>query len=156
MIEAVKYFTAIVDDDKKISRQQKYWEALRFRQVEIIEGTYRIDKGKRTEKQTDVNIATHIVHDCHTRDFDCVVLISNDSDFKTPLEFAKTKLNKQVRVFSPNQGRVAEDLKLYAATAHVIDVSLLIECRLPLLVRDNPKIARPPEWAIESPVSSSR
>lgn len=97
----VKFFTSAVFPNKdkrrgklnknqegKLNRQFHYWDTLKMLGVKVIQGTHKIESGKRIEKQTDVNIATSITYDCCKKDVDCVVLLSNDSDFKAPLKIA--------------------------------------------------------------------
>lgn len=54
---------------------------------------------KPEEKETDVNIASHIVYDCCRENIDCIVLLSNDTDLKTPLEIVKYRLKKAEEIF---------------------------------------------------------
>ena len=51
---------------------------------------------KWEEKESDVNIATHLIEDGYDNKYDCAVLISNDTDLKTPLSRIKRKLKKQL------------------------------------------------------------
>ena len=55
------------------------------------------------EKETDVNIATHIIYDCCKENIDAIVLLSNDTDLKLPLWFARKKLKKKVIVITPTE-----------------------------------------------------
>ena len=118
----IKYFTAQVKNratDKdldKPNRQQIYLRALRtLPHVEIIEGTFLTHKVtmkladkdgyadviKSEEKGTDVNIATHLIHDAHNNLFEKAVVISNDSDLVLPIRIAKEVLNKHITIISP-------------------------------------------------------
>ena len=63
---------------------------------------------KYEEKETDVNIATHIIYDCFKEDVSSVVLLSNDTDLKLPLWFARKKLKKRVIVVTPTE--IEEDI----------------------------------------------
>ena len=56
---------------------------------------------KYEEKETDVNIATHIIYDCCKENISSIVLLSNDTDLKLPLWFARKKLKKRVVVVTP-------------------------------------------------------
>ena len=55
------------------------------------------------EKETDVNIATHIIYDCCKENIDAIALLSNDTDLKLPLWFARKKLKKKVIVITPTE-----------------------------------------------------
>ena len=50
-----------------------------------------------------MNIASHIVYDCCKENVDCIVLLSNDTDLTTPLEFAKYKLKKKIIIITPTR-----------------------------------------------------
>ena len=58
---------------------------------------------KYEEKETDVNIATHIIYDCCKENIGSIVLLSNDTDLKRPLWVARKKLKKRVVVITPTE-----------------------------------------------------
>ncbi len=118
----IKYFTAQVKNrpvDKDIdrpNRQQIYLRALKtLPQLEIIEGTFLTHKVsmklangagyaeviKSEEKGTDVNLATHVIHDAHKNVFEKAVIITNDSDLVLPIQIVTEELGKHVTVISP-------------------------------------------------------
>jgi hypothetical protein len=125
-IQAIKYFTALVsarpgDADQPL-RQQLYIRALKtIPNIEIIYGHYlthvvRMPKAtppgakqeyvqviKTEEKGSDVNLATHLVHDAHLNRFDIAVVISNDSDLLAPIQLIRPQLSKKVGVLNPQQ-----------------------------------------------------
>ncbi len=120
-IVKIKYFTAPIkirndSDPDRPNRQQIYLRALRtIPNLEIIEGFFlshevsmKLAKGKgyakvvkSEEKGTDVNIATHLVHDAHNKSFERAVVISNDSDLVTPIHIVAQDLKLPVTVISP-------------------------------------------------------
>lgn len=115
----------------RLHRQGKYWLALSTRpKIERVDGNFKkvwkrgrflklVTHGKKNtpnclvanedwvevekyeEKESDVNIATHMIYDCCKEDIDCVVLVSNDTDLKPPLKFARYCLGKRVGILSP-------------------------------------------------------
>jgi len=118
----IKYFTAPIklsmsdNDPDKPNRQQIYLRALRtIPNLEIIEGIFLRHKVsmklanregyalviKHEEKGTDVNIATHLVHDAHNFSFERAVVISNDSDLVTPISVVTKEINLPITVISP-------------------------------------------------------
>ena len=122
----VKYFTVFSIKRDQAHRQFFYLKALKtLSDFEIIYGNHKkrhisgklikydsnknkefiTDKTvkifKPEEKETDVNIASHIVYDSCKGNIDCIALLSNDTDLKTPLKFAKYKLKKKVVVITP-------------------------------------------------------
>ena len=58
---------------------------------------------KFEEKETYVNIASHIVYDSCKKNIDCIVLLSNDTDLTTPLKIVKYKLKKKVVIITPTK-----------------------------------------------------
>jgi hypothetical protein len=125
-VQAIKYFTALVSErpgsEGQPLRQQLYIRALRtIPSVEIIYGHYlthvvRMPKVtpsgtkqeyvkviKTEEKGSDVNLATHLVHDAHLDRFDIAVVISNDSDLLSPIKLVRSELGKKVGILNPQK-----------------------------------------------------
>lgn len=106
-VEIAKYFTALVDPQSSNSpkqlRQRAYWEALKTRNVEIIEG--RFEERQRqcksvlcakpdiyrdmTEKMTDVNLGIHIVRDYLRLSPDIICVLSADTDVLPALRMVR-------------------------------------------------------------------
>ena len=124
----IKYFTAIPTKADSARKHHLYLQSLKTLQnIEIIYGKHkrRRIKGKLIkydpklnkeiitdktvkifkpeEKETDVNIASHIVYDACKENIDCVVLLSNDTNLKTPLKFVKYRLKKKVVIITPTK-----------------------------------------------------
>lgn len=125
-IVAVKYFTALVserpNDPGQPMRQQTYLRALRtLPTTQIVLGHYLthnvwmpavalpgakqqyVEVIKTEEKGSDVNLATHMLHDAHLNRFDVAVVISNDSDLLAPIKLVRTDLRKKVGVLNPQK-----------------------------------------------------
>jgi uncharacterized LabA/DUF88 family protein len=56
---------------------------------------------KTEEKGSDVNLAAHLLNDAWSDNFDCAVVVSNDSDLKESLRIAKEDLSKVIGVINP-------------------------------------------------------
>ena len=54
------------------------------------------------EKGSDVNLAVHLVNDCHTQPLDSVVVVTNDSDLAEAIRIAQG-LKKVVGILNPHQ-----------------------------------------------------
>ena len=101
---------------------------------------------KHEEKESDVNIATHIMFDCAQNTADCIVLLSNDTDLKTPLLFAKEKYNKVIGIISPNN-EAHQDFKSIATFVKKIRPSHLRYCLFPEGVKTyNGVVRKPSTW----------
>ena len=124
-IRQIKYFTALVsarpnDPDQPV-RQQLYLRALRtLPKVSIHFGHFLthevmmalvVPAGqppkyvrviKTEEKGSDVNLATHLLHDAHMGRFDVAVIVSNDSDLLEPIKIVREHLHKRVGILNPH------------------------------------------------------
>jgi uncharacterized LabA/DUF88 family protein len=67
------------------------------------------------EKGSDVNLATHLVRDAFTDQFDAAIVITNDSDLIEPIRVATQEANKVVGLLSPIIRQRRPDGKLEAA-----------------------------------------
>ena len=65
---------------------------------------------KVEEKGTDVNLATHLLLDAFDNQYDCAVIISNDSDFELPIKKVITKFKKQIILLIPG-AYISKELK---------------------------------------------
>lgn len=171
-IQTIKYFTARVhssrEDPFKDTRQDIYLRAIntisnievifgqfKKRQVtglkchyeneKYIEGTELVTISRWEEKESDVNIATHIVADAPQIDY--VVLISNDTDLKTPLRYVKEELNKKsVGIISPRRN-IHIELREASHFQKRISNRVLEQCQFPKRMRDEKgKFFCPPKW----------
>lgn len=86
---------------KKLSISKGNPELLRNIKDMLMENTVQFPKYE--EKETDVNIATHIVYDCCKKGIGSIVLLSNDTDLKLPLWFVRKELKKRVIVITPTE-----------------------------------------------------
>jgi len=121
----IKYFTARVraqpgDPDQPV-RQQLYLRALAtLPSVSIHYGHFLshevtmplvVAPGQRQtyarvmkteEKGSDVNLATHLLHDAHMGRFEIAVVVSNDSDLLEPIRIVRGQLGKKVGILNPH------------------------------------------------------
>lgn len=125
-ITAIKYFTARVKpfegDFGHCERQNDYLAALSvLPRVKIIEGHYLVKetnallakapaRGSRQvriirseEKQSDVNIASHMLLDACRNRFDAAIVVSGDGDLATPIEMVIQEFSKRVVVLNPQR-----------------------------------------------------
>ncbi len=125
-IGEIKYFTAKVsarpDDLDQPVRQQLYLRALgTLPKVSIHYGHFLTHKVwmplvvqtgdpqqqvrviKTEEKGSDVNLATHLLHDAHMGRYDIAAVVSNDSDLLTPIRLVRETLGKKVGALNPHQ-----------------------------------------------------
>ena len=58
---------------------------------------------KTEEKGSDVNLATHLLHDAHMGRFEVAVVVSNDSDLLEPIKIVRDQLRKKVGILNPQK-----------------------------------------------------
>lgn len=156
----VKYFTSrVTNQPAKEARQTIYLEALKeITGCEIFYGRYQSNiincKNCGTnwpspkEKMTDVNIATQMMKDAFTDEFDVAILISGDSDLLPPLTAIKTHLpHKKIGIYFP-PNRHSLHLKPSVDFSGYIGKKKLRESQLPdqVVKSDGFIISRPLSW----------
>jgi uncharacterized LabA/DUF88 family protein len=166
-VTKISYFTAAIkvrpgdNDVDKPNRQQMYLRALRtIPNLEIIEGQFlshvvsmknATGNGftsvvKTEEKGTDVNIATHLVHDAHNGEFQLAVVISNDSDLVEPIKIVVNSLHLPVIVVSPYP-RNSIQLKNTASSVRQIRNGVLRVSQFPQQITDSTGVfTKPMSW----------
>ena len=152
----IRYFTAIVKNKEHELRQNAYLKALESRlnsKIEIHKGLFK-EKGKTyIEKQSDVSLGTYIIYDAFKLNYDCVLLISNDSDFYEPIKIVKTQLNKIVIVANPDRkkGFSYNFLELkdsFGISLKKIRMKALEKSQLPnpVILSNGKEIKKPNSW----------
>jgi hypothetical protein len=118
-------------------------------------GTQMARVHKREEKGSDVNIASFLLIDAFTNQFDEAVVISNDSDLKTPIEYVVKAMGKPVTVVHPcrpaSPGHKAthpgRELRSIATASIVITDAMLSASQFPPSMTDaNGTITKPQTW----------
>lgn len=164
-----KYFTSRVtarpNDPGQPSRQQTYLRALEtIPNLEIIYGHFLAHRVtlprangtgyerviKTEEKGSDVNLATHLLHDSYQGRFDVGVVVSNDSDLAEPIRIVTQDLGIRVGVLSPTSKwrRPSRELTRYATFVKRIRKGPLGGCHFPDPVVDSmgKPIHKPTSW----------
>lgn len=166
----VKYFSAFQYwRPHRVQRHKDYILALESAGVQTILGQFK-EKQKfcelcrgtfagHEEKESDVNIATHMVADAHLDLVDAVYLISRDSDLAGPLRHIRSRFpKKRVRVIAPEWRRHSKELLGIATHNSVIKREHLETCMFPLQVLDkNGSLISscPPKWRLSLPVQTA-
>ena len=170
-INRISYFTALLiarpSDPGQPSRQQIYLRALHtLHNVDVHLGKFRERTRKRPlvhpvpglpnpvevldseEKGTDVNLATRLLVDGFRGDFEQAVVISNDSDFATPMRFVRDELGLRVVLVKPNpKTRSAAELTNSATYVKNIRPKHLRASQLPAKLTDQKgDITKPASW----------
>jgi hypothetical protein len=101
---------------------------------------------KTEEKGSDVNLATHLLHDAHMGRFDVAVVVSNDSDLLEPIKIVRNVLGKQVGILNPHP-RPSRALLPHIDFIKQIRGGALGASQFPATMRDaHGTFTKPPTW----------
>lgn len=169
-VEKIKYFTARVSgrtgDPGQPTRQQIYLRALRtLPGLEIILGSFLSHDVmmalaepvpgqskfalvvKTEEKGSDVNMASHMIHDAHKQAYDVAVLVSNDSDLLAPVRIVRHEMGIPVGILNPHRYTPSKTLMPYATFVKKIREGVLEASQLPPRLKDDKgEIRKPEAW----------
>lgn len=157
-LTAITYFTARVQpraaDPQQATRQQTYLRALAtlpmlsivfgsFLSTTIrmplahppVQGPRTVEVIKTEEKGSDVNIASHLIHDAHRRRFDVAVLVTNDSDLAEPVRLVTQELGLIVGILYPG-AKQSRTLCRYATFVRPIRTGVLAASQFPPTLTD--------------------
>jgi uncharacterized LabA/DUF88 family protein len=160
----IKYFTApVVNEPHALSRQSSYQGALAAHNpglIEVIQGRYQPKRKtcngcsrswtEHEEKETDVNIAAHLVFDAALGVSDAAIIVSADSDLVPAVKAARA-LNPTLFIaaaFPPK--RYSNELKSLMPNSFQIGAQRIKQSQLPLTVTDPASGATwscPPKWS---------
>ena len=165
-IVSIKYFTANVSaresDPQQPIRQQAYLRAIStLPTVSVVYGHYLshvvsarlanpptsgspyVKIIKTEEKGSDVNLATHLLHDAHLNRFDIAVVVSNDSDLLEPIRLVRQELKKTVGVLNPHKNP-SRAIQPHVDFYKPIRQGALQQCQLPEMLTDSRGTIRKP------------
>ncbi len=177
-VDQVIFCTAMVSntpiDPDKANRQDVYHRALSVAcpRVEIVKGQFTTHKKMaamaccenfptcmvrvsiRTEKGSDVNLASRLLHDAHLGKFDVAIVVSGDSDLAEPIRLVTQELKKKVLVRNPRDTH-SHELNRVASSYSSINQAVLRSSQLPNPVTDGTKTYHTPsKWLSASPPST--
>jgi uncharacterized LabA/DUF88 family protein len=114
----------------------------RVRQVEVI---------KTEEKGSDVNIGFQLVADAFKGQYECGVVISNDSDLVGPIDYVRNDLGIDVGVINPHpRSRRSQELRRVAKfQLHITEMQHLRPSQFPPSLTDpatGQTITKPASW----------
>jgi uncharacterized LabA/DUF88 family protein len=160
-IRAINYFSAYMTwHPDREARHRQYVKALEARGVKTVMGRFKEKDAycknckttymAREEKESDVNIATHLISDAYEDEFDQAFLVSNDSDLLGPLRLLRSRFpKKRLKIIAPPLRRHSKELWALGTHRAAIKPEHLERCLFPAEVRDagsNVIAQRPPEY----------
>lgn len=143
------YFSAYADhiDLSKQKSQKTYLKALELKGVSPILGYFKKKNHKcsncshrwmgHEEKETDVNIALHLLDLAYQNGFDRALVISNDSDLAPAIRMVRSRFpHKRITTVAPPIYYHSLELINASSDKTKIRVEHLERCLLPLVVSD--------------------
>lgn len=168
-IQKIKYYTAHISsrdgNNESRLRQKYYLQAITeyIPELEIYYGHYLtheinakvvnpppnfIKVYKTEEKGSDVNLALHVLNDAWKNEYDCAVVVSNDSDLAESLRLVKSQTNKTVGLIFPNTNSKRKPSRVLAKHADFIKhirAHVLEQSQLPTQIPGT-TIYKPGDW----------
>lgn len=160
-VTSVKYFSAYANWlPDQAARHRLYVAALKSGGIEPIMGRFKdkeiyCKRCKTTfwgheEKESDVNLATHLLNDAHLNTFDQAFVVSRDSDLCSPIRLLRLGFpSKRVKVIAPPGRSHSKELWALAHSRATIAEEHLEACLLPERILDgggNEVCVRPSEY----------
>jgi len=169
-IAAIKYYTARVSgrtDSDQPRRQQAYLNALKtLPSVSIYYGRF-LSKTKwrplvnpptygcefveiydTEEKGSDVNLASHLIHDGWKKSYDAALVLSQDSDLQEPLSIVKNELKKTIGLVWLDGKQPSRHMTKSVSFVRQLTNARLAAAQFPdqLMGRDGHLVCKPEEW----------
>lgn len=167
-IKYIHYFTALVkvrpNNPQQAQRQKTYLRALQtIPNLDITYGHFLTQKVrmrlvqpedsqvktalvyKTEEKGSDVNLASFLLRDGYSNNFEAAVLITNDSDLLLPIQIVRNDLNKVAGVITPTKKRPSYELTKNASFYKKIRAGVLRASQFPDVLEDDNGVFRKPE-----------
>ncbi len=169
-VNKIKYFTARVSPrypgDSAHKRQWTYFKALKsLSNLEIHEGHYLshvckmptaslkrngrpnfVSVIKTEEKGSDVNLASHLLLDAFKNQFECAVVISNDSDLFTPINMVRNEFKKKIGILNPHTNQSKKLQKVIDFYRPIREGALSISQFPPVVSHQGKNIMKPTDW----------
>jgi uncharacterized LabA/DUF88 family protein len=118
------------------------------RGINVVGRSPRMERVRKIEeKGTDVNLATHLVHDAHMGRYDAALVISNDSDLAGAIAIVRKEVGKIVGVYSPRQNQRLQVIREAASFYREITPKLLRQSQFaPHLSDAQGNFSKPATW----------
>lgn len=101
---------------------------------------------KSEEKGSDVNLAVHIVNDGHNKDYECAVMVTNDSDLVEAIKVVRYELGLPVGLLNPHK-HPSFVLRPHATFIKEVRVGILRASQFPNTLTDSAgTFHKPASW----------
>lgn len=100
---------------------------------------------KTEEKGSDVNLAVHMVNDAWSQDYECLAIISNDSDLAEAMRIVKHERKRKVALIAMPKQNIANKLKTQATFVRTAQHVNFKKNQLPATIPGTP-YSKPLDW----------
>jgi len=166
-IQKLYYFTALVEarpsDPEQRNRQKTYLRALKtipnmnivlgsflshIVKMPLADGSGYVNVIRTQEKGSDVNLAAQMLLEGFKQEYECAVVVSNDSDLLRPIQIAIHDLGKKVGVLAPTRNEhPSRSLSANATFIKHIRPNVLKASQFPATLKDERgKFSKPLGW----------
>jgi uncharacterized LabA/DUF88 family protein len=147
-IDRIKYFSAYATwKPKQHERHQIYTKALASTGIQMIMGQFKekeiycplckLTHTGHEEKESDVNIAVHLVADVYNDTFDQAFIVTRDSDLSGPIRHIRDQFpKKKIKIIAPPQRGHSKELWALANSRASISKEHLEKCLFPETLLD--------------------
>ena len=97
------------------------------------------------EKESDVNLAVHMLNDAWMNEIDSAVVVTNDSDISAAMRIVQMQLKKHVGLINPSRNYPSTYLTQYADFRLHIPANVLQRNQLPSPIPGT-NIQKPQTW----------
>ena len=97
------------------------------------------------EKGSDVNLAVRLVSAAYKNEFDCAIVVSNDSDLADAMRVARDECQKSIGLFTPWRRHASKQLMRYCSFQRTSRKSTLTKSQLPNPIPET-GIYKPTNW----------
>ena len=109
-------------------------------------GPILVQVWKTEEKGSDVNLATQLLLDAFDNNFECAVVVSNDSDLLAPIRTVKKRFNKKIGMLTGHD-HPSKTLQKEADFLKLVRAGALSACQFPPTLTDaQGEIRKPAGW----------
>lgn len=127
-------------------------EGKKYKRLPIVKNKYddyqALQVKDTKEKGSDVNLASHLLNDGFHKRYDVAIIISNDSDLKTPIKMVAEELGFQIEILNPdNDPKSNQVFKGKNINTRQIENQIIKLSQFPETIQDKYGIIkRPKEW----------
>ncbi len=140
------YLRALATLKPLVSVHYGHYLTSKTRAALVTPPPHTVEVWRTEEKGSDVNLATYLLLDAFDGRMESAVVVSNDSDLKTPMQVARHRFNMTVGLINPHQN-TSRALLPIATFVRQVRAGPLLASQFPdALLDERGEIRRPESW----------